>query len=124
MPRILQHRKQKPKAQVIGSLYVVIFKEGKTYIACAPALDLVTQGTSVRDAEKNFDELVDIYLEETMSKGTLEQDLLRCGWRKHAGSIQPPRMSNFPSRGRFSGNIELKAIAVMPFSEKKVLCPA
>ena len=107
---------------VTGNLQLAIFREGKTYVAFAPALDLVAQGRSVREARKHFEEVFNIYLEETMSKGTLEKDLIRCGWEREAGSIHPPLTTEFPlEKGK---DIDLKVLAVLPLSRKGVTCPA
>lgn len=89
----------------------------------APALDLVGQGKTIKEAQRDFEEVMDIYLEETLRKGTLEKDLLRCGWQKHQGSMQPPAVSKFPVSEKLGKDMELTAIAIMPLDAKK-LCPA
>ena len=109
--------------RVNGSLNVAIFKEGRTYIAYAPALDLVAQGRSVREVRKHFEEVFDIYLEETIKKGTLEKDLMRCGWHKRAGNMEPPAISTFPSPEKLGKGMELTALAIVPLNQKRFLCP-
>ena len=109
------------KVYVEGSLNVAIFKEGRMFVAYAPALDLVAQGNSMAEARKNFGEVLDIYMEETTSKGTLEKDLLRCGWQKHAGSIQPPLVASFPESEKLGRDIQLKALAIMPLTGRVCL---
>lgn len=109
---------------VAGNLNVAIFKEGRTYIAFAPGLDLAAQGKTMEDVQKNFEEVLDIYLEEILDKGTLEKDLLRCGWHKHAGSMSPPVFARFASPAKIGKDIELTALAILPLSGKKILCLA
>jgi len=111
------------KICVNGSLNIAIFKEGRTYIAYAPSLDLVAQGKSIKDAQEKFDEVFKIYLEETSNRGTLEADLLRCGWLMHKGNIHPPAISRFPSPEKIGKDIELTALVIVPLNSKKK-CPA
>ena len=63
-------------------LTVSIFREGKTYVAFSPALDISTVGKSATEAKKNFDELVRIFFEETEKHGTTNDALLSLGWEK------------------------------------------
>lgn len=111
---------KKTGIHVNGMLNVAIFKEGRSYLAYAPALDLVAQGKSVNDVRKNFAEVFDIYLEETIGRGTLEKDLLRCGWNRQAGAFWPPAMSRFPSPEKIGKDLELTALAIVPMNGKRV----
>ncbi len=72
-------------------LTIAIYKEGKGFIAFCPALDLCAQGTSAKDVQKNFEETYQLFLEETTKKGTLEQVLFDCGWKKETKSWDPPQ---------------------------------
>lgn len=108
---------------VSGSLNIAILKEGRMYVAFAPALDLVAQGKNMTEARDNLEEVFEIYLEETLSKGTLEKDLVRCGWQIHGGTIHPPMVNEFP-RGKLGKDIDLRALVSMPLTEKKFTCPA
>ncbi|MCX6579002.1 MAG: hypothetical protein NT166_02335 [Candidatus Aminicenantes bacterium] len=58
---------------------VEIVKKGKWYIARAPELDFVTQGTTAEEARKNIIELVEIQFEEMREMGSLENYLEECG---------------------------------------------
>jgi predicted RNase H-like HicB family nuclease len=49
---------------------VQIIKEDNQFVAYTPALDISTCGASLEDAKKSFDELVEIFLEETIKMGT------------------------------------------------------
>jgi predicted RNase H-like HicB family nuclease len=61
--------------QFSGKIPVVFFKECKSYIACCPPLDLASQGKTLKEAEKNFFEVLSIYIQETVKRGTLIADL-------------------------------------------------
>jgi hypothetical protein len=76
-----------------GKIQVVFFKEDDAIIACAPALDLSSCGSTFKEAKKNFSECLHIYLRETIRRGTLEQDLMRLGWTVSPGemSLRPPK---------------------------------
>ena|SRR5208283_4282683 len=78
------------------SLEVVFLREGEYIVAYCPALELSTQGKDKRTAERRFREALEIFFEETMRKGTLEQELLSLGWtlrKKPDPRYDPPRLS-------------------------------
>ena len=56
-------------------LPVQITKQGKQFIAWAPALDLSTFGRSVAEAQRCFHEAVDIFVEELVEAGTVNRVL-------------------------------------------------
>lgn len=72
------------------SLPVTIFKEGKSYVAYSPALDLSTCASTYKKAQKNFSEVVSIFIEELIEMGTLEVILRELGWQKVKSNWQPP----------------------------------
>ena len=75
------------------SLNVVFYREGHTFIAYSPALDLSSCGDTQEQAKTRFEEILQMFLEETKKMGTLEDVLLDCGWRKvghRQKSWQPP----------------------------------
>ncbi len=72
------------------SLPVSILKEGKSFIAYTPALDLSTSGNTFEDAQKNFNEAVNIFFEELIEMGTLDDVLMGLGWQKQNKVLVPP----------------------------------
>ncbi|OGZ26815.1 MAG: hypothetical protein A2365_01280 [Candidatus Nealsonbacteria bacterium RIFOXYB1_FULL_40_15] len=72
------------------NLPVSILKEGDTFIAFTPALDLSTCGDTFEEAKKRFSEIVNIFFEELVKKGTLEDVLLDLGWKKFQSRWNPP----------------------------------
>lgn len=71
-------------------LPVSIFKEGRHYIAYTPALDLSTSGKDYETVKKRFQEIVVIFFEELLKKGTLKEVLKNLGWQKINKKWRPP----------------------------------
>ena len=69
---------------------ISIFKEGKTYIAYSPVLDLSTSGRTVVLVEKRFAEAVKLFFEELVEMGTLDDVLSSLGWEKVRSKWSPP----------------------------------
>ena len=78
------------KTNIHFALPVSILREGDSYIAYTPALDLSTVGDSFEEAKKRFEEAVEIFFEEISEKGTLEDVLVELGWEKHDNKLIPP----------------------------------
>jgi hypothetical protein len=81
------------------TLPVTIVKQGRRYVAHTPALDISTAGTSVKDAQKKFGELVPLFFEELHEAGTLDDVLMELGWTKAAKKWMPPAVVNASSIG-------------------------
>jgi len=71
-------------------LPVSILREGKKYVAYTPALDLSTSGRSYEEVKERFEEIVNIFFEEIVKKGTLEEVLLNLGWKRFRAKWNPP----------------------------------
>ena len=74
------------------SLPVVILREGKHFIAHSPVLDLSTSGKSFEEAKRRFSEVVEIFFEELIQMGTLDDVLGDLGWQKVRKKWQPPTL--------------------------------
>jgi len=72
------------------NLPVSILREGKKFIAYTPALDLSTSGNSYKEAKKRFAEIVNIFFEELIKKGTLDEVLRDLGWKRVRTGWKPP----------------------------------
>lgn len=72
------------------NLPVTIFKEGKSYIAYSPALDISTSAKTYKKAQARFLELVEIFLSEIHEMGTLDTVLQNMGWQKVKSNWMPP----------------------------------
>lgn len=71
-------KKSKSRAEI--QVQVVLYKEQKAWIAYCPSLDLSSYGDSEKEAKEAFDEALEIFIEETTQRGTLEKFLLQHGW--------------------------------------------
>ena len=72
------------------SLPVTIFKEGKSYVAYSPALDLSTSASTYKKAQSRFLEIVELFLEELEEAGTLDAVLTGLCWQKVNSAWLPP----------------------------------
>lgn len=73
-----------------AQLPVSIFREGKHFIAYTPALDLSTSGKDYAQVKKRFGEVVSIFFDEVVKKGTLKEVLEGFGWTKVKKQWNPP----------------------------------
>jgi predicted RNase H-like HicB family nuclease len=73
-------------------LPVLIFREGKYFIAYSPVLDLSTSGKDYEEVRRRFQEVVEIFFEELIKKGTLKEVLKELGWQKINRKWQPPSL--------------------------------
>lgn len=81
------------KAQAVFQIPVTTFKEGKMFVAYSPAFDLSSCGETFEKAQKNFEEAVDIFIEECMKDKTLGEVLESLGWQKlKKGKWSPPNV--------------------------------
>jgi len=71
-------------------LSVIFIREGKRFVAYAPAIDLSTSGRNFEEAKRHFEEAAEIFFEEISRKGTLNDALLDLGWAKQRNTWQPP----------------------------------
>lgn len=75
---------------------VEFFQEGKAIIAYCPILDLSTSGSTLANAQRNFREAVDLWVESCIEMGTLDQALQELGWTKKKTDnnvrMVPPRV--------------------------------
>ena len=85
-------------AKLSAQLPVSVFKEGKHFIAFTPALDLSISGKTYEQVMKRFDEIVEIFFEELMKKGTAEEVLSGLGWQKIKQQWSPPSLISQESR--------------------------
>jgi predicted RNase H-like HicB family nuclease len=69
-----------------------VFKEGKTYVAYTPELDVSSCGRTEEKARRNLIEAVRLFLEEAGNMGTLDQILEEAGYVKRRRSIEAPKL--------------------------------
>ncbi len=86
-------------ASLLFQLPVVITKQGKRFVAHTPALDLSTSGKSVKDVQKKFDEAVQLFFEEIVEMGTVNEVLSELGWHRVQQTWNPPQVVSAESIG-------------------------
>lgn len=72
------------------NLPVDILREGKKFVAHSPVLDLSTSGDSFEQVSQRFIEITQIFFEEIIKKGTVDEVLSDLGWQKKTDQWQPP----------------------------------
>jgi predicted RNase H-like HicB family nuclease len=76
---------------------VMMFKEGDYFVAYCPALELSSYDKTAEEAKKAFEQALEIFIEETERRGTLERVLLSLGWtlkQKPHCRYEPPFLAN------------------------------
>jgi predicted RNase H-like HicB family nuclease len=66
------------------------FKEGDTYVAYVPELDLSSCGATNDEARKNIKDAVQGFLESCAEMGTLEEILEEAGYAREGDSWRAP----------------------------------
>lgn len=80
------------KAGFQANLPVIFFKEGGSFIAYSPALDLSTSGQTMEQAKCRFNEAATAFFEEIIGRGTLDEALSELGWKKQQKEWHAPTM--------------------------------
>lgn len=71
------------------NLPVIFLREGDSFIAYTPALDLSTSALSFEKAKERFVVAAKIFFQEIIKKGTYEEVLTELGWQKHNKEWKP-----------------------------------
>ena len=72
---------------------MVVLREGKTFVAYSPELDLSSCGASIEQARSNLKTAVRLFLEEAQKMGTLKDILAEAGFqRDSSGKWSPPSL--------------------------------
>lgn len=64
------------------------------FIAYCPSLDLIGYGMGEENARKDFEWIMEDYLSDMMSQGTLEEDLRSRGWKMTKKAFNEPKISD------------------------------
>lgn len=76
------------------SVSLFVFKEGDTYIAYCPSLDLSGYDLTEESARSDFDYMLADYLNEQLRNGTLRNDLALHGWKLGKLKGNEPELSD------------------------------
>lgn len=74
------------------NLPVIFFKEKSAFVAYSPALDLSTAGKTFASVKKRFTEAANLFFEEIIKKGTINEALEDLGWQKTKKNWLPPQI--------------------------------
>ena len=61
-------------------------------MAYTPALDISTSGKSEKDVKVKFVEIVNLFIQEIMEAGTINEVLSELGWQKEQKKWSPPQV--------------------------------
>jgi hypothetical protein len=95
MKQMISNQINKPKNMINIQLDIFYLNEEGIFTAYCPALELSSYGNNVEDAQSAFNEALEIFLEDTLQKGTLEKVLLKLGWTLKAmpkADFEPPKL--------------------------------
>ena len=81
-----------PKVKLDVKIPISVLREGKNFIVYSPVLDLSTSGKTYEEATRRFGEAIEIFFEEILKKGTLNEVLEELGWTKQRARWQPPSL--------------------------------
>ena len=88
------------------------YPNGDMYIAYCPELDLAGYDTTNKKARESFMFVLKDYLDYTAKKGTLEDDLLKHGWRKFKnGKIAEPTYAEMLKKSQLKSVLSQKRLS-------------
>lgn len=79
------------------NLSVIFFREKSIFVAYSPALDLSTAGKTFASAKSRFTEAANIFFEEIIKKGAINEVLEDLGWQKTKKNWLPPQIISHES---------------------------
>lgn len=87
------------------SVSVFLFKEGEVFIAYCPSLDLSGYDTTEDKARADFEYILQEWLQEQVTNGTLQEDLTRYGWKIEHGGATEPTVEEILQRNRSASKV-------------------
>jgi len=94
-----------------------ILKEGRTFVAHTPELDVSSCGGSREKAAKNLKEAVRLFLEEAEKLGTLEQILEEAGYLKRRSRLEGPKFIGTPKSLAASANGACQSLSPVSYKQ-------
>lgn len=71
------------------NITIEIWHKGSYYLAKAPELDFISQGSTFDEAKKNLFEIINIQFNEMKEMGTLKDYLHECGFDLNGDMLSP-----------------------------------
>ena len=84
MPNKFIDRIKFDKRKFSVNVTLIGYQEDDNFVFFSPALDLYAYGDNQDEAYNAFDETIHLYIDHVLSEHTLEKDLKRLGWKRHA----------------------------------------
>lgn len=72
-----------------------LLKEGETFVAYSPELDLSSCGQTTEEARQRLQEAVELFIDEAQKMGTLEIILEEAGFQKANNKWEAPEFIGF-----------------------------
>ena len=82
---------------VKANIVLICFKEVDTFIIYSPHLEVTGYGQSEKEALDSFNISLKIFLDYTINKNTLHEELISLGWELKKGTLKKPKKINAPS---------------------------
>jgi predicted RNase H-like HicB family nuclease len=95
-----------------ANVSVFLMEEDGQWIACCPALEVSSYGDTEDEAKAAFEDALEIFLDETYTRGTLERELIRMGWTLASSDYYPPAISAKVIHGFGNGRKENRTIQI------------
>ncbi len=62
-------------------LQIAVKKKANVYVSYCPVLDIYSQGTTLKEAERNISEAIKLFIDTCFEMGTLDAVLKACGFK-------------------------------------------
>lgn len=97
------------KGNVDINVSVYVFKDGETFVAYCPSLDLSGYDKTEETARKDFEYMLKDWLKTQVTNGTLQEDLKAHGWNLSERGGKEPGMEEMLKKQKV-----LNAVVEMP----------
>lgn len=87
------------EAKVKATIVLISFKEADNFIIYSPHLEVTGYGKSEDEAMQSFNHCLGVFLDYTVNKKTLHEELISLGWELKKGTVKNPKKINAPSWG-------------------------
>jgi hypothetical protein len=85
------------EASMKTNIVLISFQEVDTFIVYSPHLEVTGYGQSQQEAMDSFNHCLGVFLDYTVNKKTLHEELVTLGWVLKKGSAKRPKKINAPT---------------------------
>ena len=83
---------------ISASMELYSFVEDGVRIVYCPSLDLSAAGNTLTEAQREFEQIFKMHIEDCIENGTLRDDLLAHGWKQKQSVLNAPKATSVLSR--------------------------